>query len=366
MAEAVSRERINSYYIPVQDNHFQHHEVVQVALRNLQSRESKRACIECHVEHSPKLSLKNKSIIFLQTLKQNQDRVLKIVLLTAAAVAVIGLGILMTKFFSWHLDNYYKNILNGTAWVYDEFFVRRANIGDWYAEAFQLYLLSFGLTAFGVSIPTVNAIDEVNIIKKSLQYNNNVKKISVERVVYEIEIDPAELANQVNADGNFLDPISLEVIPQDQINRPCFIKFGNHLFTIKSIVTNFLKNDLDFGALKHPIYDRYLFENEQKELLEALSMNLGISPETFLKCFNTFNDPNFKVCMTTEEKARHEVFKLNALKEHLQRTNQRFRAMSSREQETYIERNKNVEFHAHKLQTFLTKLDLRIVDLLAI
>lgn len=364
MPEVVSRERINSFFIPIHVNHFQNLEVVHVAIRNLETHESKRVCIQHNIEHSPTLSLKNKTIIFLQTLKQNQDRVLNIVLLTAAAVAAIGLGILMTKFFSWHLDNYYKNILNGTAWISDQFFVRKANIGDWYVEAVQLYLLSFGLTAFGVFVPTVNALDQANLIKKSFQHNKDVKKVTVERAVYEIDIDPAELANEINADGDFLDPISNAIIPRDQINRPCFIKFGNQLYTLKSLINIFLKNDLEFGSLKHPIYDRYLFENEQKELLETLSMNLGISPQDFLKGFNLFNDPHFKVIMTAEEKTHHEAFRLNALKDHLLRTNQLYRVMNPRDKETYLEQNKKIEFHALKIQKLVEKFDFRIAHLL--
>jgi hypothetical protein len=356
-------EKIHSTLLHKNQDHVENDLLVQAALRNLSSADNKIININYNINLSPRFTLKDRCSILKKTLETHTSSLKNILIYTAALVGVVALSVLLFRFVNWHLGKLKEAIANGTAWVHETFYTRPAFMADWLLEAIELYSFAGGLSLIGAAIPLTGLYHEIDLFRLSYQFHAQLKKVDTERMTFNIELDPAEIANEQTAEGHFVDPLSGRVIDQTHINHANLIKVGSHLIKVESLIKEIFKHDLSSGMIKHPLFDRYLFDQEQSEVLERLSRLLAISQENILQSFNIFQDVNFKIVMSHEEKAAYETSILRRYKQQLM-AEEVFRMLPAQDQDHFIAEHKNEAFHKVKLNNLNQKLDQRIKDIL--
>ncbi|MBA3721460.1 MAG: hypothetical protein H0W88_03565 [Parachlamydiaceae bacterium] len=69
--------------------------------------------------------------------------------------------------------------------------------------------------------------------------------------------------------AGYIDPISLMVIPKDEIKSAKIINVGNYIFSIENALMGMFRNNLkNSSEIPHPVEDRFLTHEEQKKFLE--------------------------------------------------------------------------------------------------
>ena len=103
--------------------------------------------------------------------------------------------------------------------------------------------------------------------------------------------DLDELANDKSDEG-WIDPITLETIPRDQISSSQILRIGKYALPIVSALQSMLtrdyqRNDCALGELPHPIEFHQLNPEEKKKFLREVSAFFAIKdPKKLLACWS--------------------------------------------------------------------------------
>lgn len=334
--------------------------LVQAALRNLNSTNSQTVKIDVTSENNPHLSFKERVKIIFTGLKQEKQALLNVMYYTAVTVAVVAVSILAFKLLAWGLDVYKEGIYNGTAFIFDNYHLRPATMVDWWLDAIIFYSFLGIASAIGTLASAGYLVKELQDLTEGLKDHLNVSRVTVKEQISRQDLDINELSNQIHTDGQIIDPISGELIAPEDINKPFLIHFGNYLFKPAPLIKSLLAHDLDLGLMKHPLFDRYLFEYEQQDLLDQIESITGIHKDTFLSAFNVYNNRNFKIIMTVQEKRNFELDSLECLRSQMMRMEQ-FRILTQDQQQVFLQQIKNSEYHKSKIQNLNISFDPRIL-----
>lgn len=104
-----------------------------------------------------------------------------------------------------------------------------------------------------------------------------------------------DLANGKTEEG-WIDPISLDAIPPDQISGSAILRFGSYAIPIKTalvlMLTRIYKSEhCPLGEIPHPIEGRNLSPDEKTKFLLETSAFFGISSRTLESCWKASVTP---------------------------------------------------------------------------
>lgn len=360
MKAIIGQKTIHSYFLTknIPHNQLQNELIIANALKNLKNQDNRQTRLEQAVDLTPHLDFKKRISILKQSLKESEHNIQTVLITSALIIGITALSVLGFMVIHAYLKPLKEAALSGRVWIYDQYSgLRLYNIVDWYMDAITYYSLTAIFSLIGFAGTFAELTVATIAIKNTFIKNLNIKRIDIQEITYAEKIDPEELINQKTADGDFLDPLTGEIINKDQINRSAYLKVGPYLFTLKSLIKALFKTDLDHGLMKHPIYHRYLLPSEQEEILEHLSINFGLSKEKILNSFNMSPDEN----LDYQNKITNQYIK------HLEQTDATFRSLSLEKQKEYIAANKEKKFQRLRLSHLNTNLDQRIgqiVDIL--
>lgn len=318
-----------------------------------------------------------------EQLKTNKYRIGAFIVCTLICICIIALTRLSINHTFIHYASLKQDILNGKMGIYlsrhnqaelqmlkmdiytNFVFLRHATLTDYkliiLASLINITIVSAVSLIFPMSIAFIALVD---IYAKYKQ--NPMPKIQYDRLTLlvqqkAIDISPAALSNARDESGFLLDPLSRKKIDPDHICYPRYVKLGTHLFCLGSLINALLAHNLHAGKLKHPLENRYLHEQEQKEIMKKIHSLLSLNEETFLNCFNPFNISYFKIIMNEEEQKRFEQDTLILYQQTLIDNNENdFNSMDLAEQTAYINTHKQEALFKAKQGKLRTYLDQKV------
>jgi hypothetical protein len=353
----------------------------RIALANLQATSHLLIELETKLTKNPSLLLKERIQIFGKSFKQHSDLVVCSIFLVAFSVCMVAAAVfipicmvqnwakmkqdILDKKLGWYRSIFEQNnneyLLEIKNYYYYSF-VRYANMNDYSQKVLKDALCILLLIPLMTGPFLVGSVFSIQELHSKFEEDKVVDRLEVFEKASTTEIVLEELSNERDKDGFLIDPLSQEKIPPDQISYPRYLKLGQLLFCLPSLIKSFMSHDLGSGKLKHPTQDRYLSDLEQTQVLNKMEALLGINAEAFLKSFNIYNDLMFRIEMSLEQKSRYEQQCSQVFRQSLINFSPGFRDLSLAEQEQYIALNKNLAFTSYKLANLEEKLDAAIIE----
>jgi len=234
-------------------------------------------------------SFMEKMVFFFQHAKQASFLYQEALILgTIFAVATV-VSIMAARWIRATLNTTYQNVL-ANRFIYQGT-LEKVGFEHYYKQWFSLWG-SYGL--LGLPIPFFlggGFFESLLSIKHSfVDFHHQLSAVTQ---VQTIKKDLSKLANDVTEEG-FVDPISLEVIKKEWAQAPRFIKVGNYLLTLNSLLCQLFSKDLTEGQIKHLIENRPLTNEEQEEVVDQLSQLFAIEKEEIVCFFDPYYGDFFK------------------------------------------------------------------------
>ncbi len=93
---------------------------------------------------------------------------------------------------------------------------------------------------------------------------------------------------QISASGCFIDPLTSQVIPREEIDSPSVIKIGNLIYRCTSVLQAILTKDVaDIkGEIPHPQEERSMTAQEKSDFLNHISLISGYAVSLLEACWN--------------------------------------------------------------------------------
>lgn len=92
-----------------------------------------------------------------------------------------------------------------------------------------------------------------------------------------------QLANDRDDENNVIEPITLESIPLKTVCSPKNLLIGQYIIDVENVLKCIFNHPCNkFGAIHHPIENRYLFPIEQEKLLTDLAYLFGIEDKNLI------------------------------------------------------------------------------------
>lgn len=258
-------------------------------LENLRTNESAMLKGQYKIEAITPKSLRKKINLYIQYVKENKNDFKLLLKAISTCSILLGISLASLAFIKFVLPKLHEDILNRRLIYTSNQLVK---MDEYYFQSVMFWLNAIMFAIFG-GISACYALDRFQKFKASLvNFGNDFceLKCQLEEVEtpFPSHVSLCALSNESN-DTSIRDPISFVGIKKEWSHAPRFIKVGNYLFTLESILKQLFLKHLEGKKIIHPCeVGRSLTDDEQEKLTADLSLLFQIPQDEFQKLWDPF------------------------------------------------------------------------------